>query len=87
LEDVAPLRWSEEDVASPFDGELCDCTTEADDGFDDLTLKFDTQEIVAALGEVDDGDELVLTLTGNLLDGTPIEGKDCVLILNKGKKH
>jgi hypothetical protein len=32
-----------------------------------------------------DGDELVVTLTGELLDETPIEGQDCVLILKKGK--
>jgi len=63
----------------------CDCTEEGTDGFDDLSLKFDTQDIVTALGAVNDGDVVVLTLTGELSDGTPIEGADCVVIKKKGK--
>ncbi len=81
LEGVAPIRSAIEDVSTPFDGELCGCTTEGADGFDDLTLKFYRQEIVAALGDVQDGDEVVLTLTGALNDSTPIEGADCVVII------
>jgi uncharacterized repeat protein (TIGR01451 family) len=88
LAGVAPIRSSVEDVSTPIVDrqDVCDCTTEGGDGFADLTLKFDTQEIVAALGEVTDGDELVLTLTGELLDGTPIEGEDCIVVLSKGEK-
>jgi len=85
LEGVPPLRWSVEDVATPFDGDRCHCHECGADGFDDLTLKFDNQNLLAALGDVHDGDEIVLTLRGSLLDGTPIEGQDCVLILKKGK--
>ena len=48
-----------------------------------MTLKFDTQEIVAAIGEVEDCEEVVLTLQGALLNGNAIEGKDCVRILKK----
>ena len=58
------------------------------DGFLDLTLKFNVQEVVAALGEVNDGDVLVLQLTGNLLEeygGTPIVGEDVVRIIKKVK--
>jgi len=57
LEGVAPLRWAIEDVATPFVGDIddCyDCTTAGQDGYDDLTLKFSTQEIVAALGDVNE---------------------------------
>ena len=90
LAGVAPLRSNIEDVATPFafpEKEDCnDCTDLGEDGFDDLTLKFDTQEIVSALGAVKDGDCLLLELTGNLQDGTPIVGEDVVLILKKGKK-
>jgi len=84
---VAPIRSSIEDVSTPLleKQDECDCISEGEDGIDDLTLKFDTQEIVSALGEVADGDELVLTLTGELSDGTPIEGEDCIIILSKGK--
>jgi hypothetical protein len=87
LAGVAPIRSSIEDVSTPLleKEDECDCTTEGEDEIDDLTLKFDTQEIVDALGEVADGDVFVLTLTGELSDGTPIEGEDCIIILSKGK--
>lgn len=91
LEGVAPLRWAYEDVATPFEPYLgkedpFDCTTDGPDGYMDLTLKFKSQEIVTAIGEVADGDVLVLTLTGNLLEefgGTPIVGEDVIVILKK----
>ncbi|MBL7208953.1 MAG: hypothetical protein ISS52_02520 [Dehalococcoidia bacterium] len=93
LDGVSPLRWDLEDVATsfePFIGkEGCsDCTEEGPDGYLDLTLKFSTQDVVDALGDVSDGDCLVLTLIGNLkeeFDGTPIVGEDVVVILKKGK--
>jgi hypothetical protein len=72
LEGVAPLRWALEDVS--------------DDGHMDLVLKFKTQEIVAALGDVDDGDVLVLWLTANLkaaFGGGAIAGDDEVWIIEK----
>jgi hypothetical protein len=90
LAGVPPLRWDFEDVATPLvagaDG--CECTTEGRDGLMDLTLKFDAQAIVAALGLVADGDVLPLLLSVNLLaeyGGGSIEGSDCVTILSKGK--
>ncbi len=90
LEGVAPLRWSTEDVATPFEPylgkeEAYDCTEDGPDGFDDLTLKFKTRQIVAALGEVSHGDVLVLKISGNLWDGTAFEGEDVVVILKKVK--
>jgi hypothetical protein len=85
LEGVAPIRSSYEDVAAPvIDGQECECTTEGADGFTDLTLKFETEEIVSALGEVIDGEVLALTITGVLSDETPIEGTDCITIIKKG---
>ena len=93
VENPYPLRWSYDDVATPYgnpcDEELedkCDCNELGPDGFMDLVLHFDTQEVVAALGEVCDGKEPNLFITGYLLDGTPISGRDVVIILNKGKK-
>lgn len=92
LEGVSLLRWAMEDVATPFEPftgkEDClkDCTKEGPDGIMDITLKFNTQDIVSALGDVADGDCLVLTLTGNLKDefgGTSIKGEDVVLIKKK----
>jgi hypothetical protein len=85
LEGVPPLRWNYEDVTTPVEPryDTCDCTTEGADGYMDMTLKFDRQAIVAALGAVSDGDVLVLTLTGMTYDSTEIEGRDCVRIIKK----
>ena len=86
---VRLVRSSMEDVATPVAEESlpedCLCTTEGPDGYMDLTLKFDKQAIVEAIGEVEDEDYVILTLTGFLKDGTPIEGTDCVRILKKGR--
>lgn len=92
LEGVAPLRWSLEDVATPYDGTpeaANDCTEDGPDGWTDLTLKFKNQEIIAVLGDIEDGDVLALTLTGSLKEefgGSPFEGQDVVVILKKGKR-
>jgi hypothetical protein len=91
LEGVSPLRSALEDVATPFvpfigKTQATDCTTAGADGHMDLTLKFDNQAIVAALGTVTDGEVRVLKLTGNLkpdFGGTPIVGEDVVVILKK----
>ena len=86
LEGVSPVRSSLEDVATPFVPFTCrmdcntDCTTAGPDGFPDLSLKLNTQAVVAALGAVTDGECRVVKLTGNLVDGTPIEGEDVVII-------
>jgi hypothetical protein len=90
LNGIAPLRWAQEDVATPYEPfigkeDAFDCTEDGPDGYMDLTLKFDIQEVVAVLGDVEDGDVLVLTLTANLLDGRAIEGEDVIVILKKGK--
>ena len=41
-------------------------------GKKDVPEKFKNRKIIAALGEVEDGDEVVLTLTGRLNDGSLI---------------
>ena len=91
LEGVAPLTWAEGDVAiphEPFVGkeEPTDCIVEGADGYLDLTLKFDVPEVIAALGEVVDGDAVVLHLTGTLKDGTAIVREDVVVILRRGRE-
>jgi hypothetical protein len=93
LEGVSPLRWTLEDVATPYNGaaksNCLDCTEEGPDGEIDLVLMFDMQEVVYALGgvELEDGQVLVLSLTGKFYEefsGTPIRGEDIVTILKKG---
>ncbi|MHC4589915.1 MAG: hypothetical protein ACYTAQ_11415, partial [Planctomycetota bacterium] len=70
---VAPLRTGSGDVGTPFEGEPCDCHEMGGDGWDDLTLKFRSREVVAALelGTLMGGDFVELTVSGSLLDGTP----------------
>lgn len=92
LAGVEPLRNSLEDVAGPVsDNDDCNCIEAGPDGFLDLTLKFATQAIVEAIGDVNDGDVLELELTGVLYDPPPferpIEGADCILIKGKYKAH
>jgi len=89
LEGVAPLRWSYEDVATPYEpflGKPLDpyaCNEYGPDGYLDLVFHFDTQAVAAALGPVSDGDVLMLMLTGNFFDGRAIAGEDVVKIINK----
>jgi len=90
LEGVAPVRSSLKDKSGPVvvpPPTECECTTEGRDGFIDLCLKFDKKALISALVEVNVDQEYVLTLSGVLNDGTPIEGKDCIVFVKKGKKH
>ena len=86
LNGVGAIRSSLEDVATPMLGVSdCDCIEEGPDGFIDLTLKFKTQEIVEALGEVEHGDVITLKLTGVGFGEIPIEGADCIIIRGSRK--
>ena len=74
-------------MATPIgpDPELCECNELGGDGFLDLTMKFATQEVVAAISPVDDGDDVSVEVTAELLDGTAIVLHDCVWIIDKTK--
>jgi hypothetical protein len=82
---VAPLRSRVEDVSRPVvdPQDICDCTTEDGDGYEDLVLEFDIQEIVDTLGDFTDQEIRILGLTGELKDGTLIAGRDCAVILSE----
>jgi hypothetical protein len=82
---VQPIRSSLEDVATPLmpmPGE-CDCTEMGPDDYMDLTLKFRTRDVIAliSISDLYPGKILKLTITGNLLDGTPFEGTDCMVVV------
>ena len=83
LAGVPALRVGFEDVSSPADSS-CDCSSQAPDGVMDAVFHFDTQSVVEALGDVSDGQEIQLELTGVLPDGTEFAAQDCVTMLVKG---
>jgi hypothetical protein len=88
LEGVAPLSQgggpTVDDVsAPPVNGGGCQCTDAGPDGWDDLKMKFRSLDIAAAIGDSED-DSRVLTLTGQLLNGTPFEASDCIKIVGGG---
>ena len=71
------------DVATPFDGGACECAALDGDGTDDLIMHFATPQVVAALElfNVPGGEDLELCVSGTLLDGTPFDACDCILIV------
>ncbi len=79
--DCEALRWSIEDVATPYEGEFSEppleeeCTTEGADGWPDLTVKFDAQCVAEAQGEVTEREVRLWTVNGVYLDdeGNEIE--------------
>ncbi|MCH8913279.1 MAG: hypothetical protein IIA33_06880 [Planctomycetes bacterium] len=72
-----------DDTGTPFEGELCSCHELAGDGLIDLSLKFRTQNMVAAmqLDSEPGGTFIEMVVTGLLLDGTKFNASDCVLIV------
>lgn len=81
---VEPLRYGFEDVGAPaINGEECECPSAGRDGYMDMTFKFDKRQIVDVIGLGITGEVLPLTMTGELMDGTPFEAVDCVTIISK----
>jgi hypothetical protein len=89
-EGVPPLRWSYEDVATPYTGDPGGGHEMGGDGFMDLVLHFKTPEAVGTLGLCIYEDETIpLIVMGNLreeFDGTQFMGQDYVWLKSpKGK--
>ena len=86
--EVAPLEGPPsphsvfEDVATPFGGEPCDCHDLGADGYLDLSMKFSSRDVVAALEleDVPGGTELELVVSGSLLDETAFVAHDCIVL-------
>jgi hypothetical protein len=90
LEGIAPAGWHLEDVSTPVEagGDPCECRTGSADGFLDLHLRFPVEELVETLeagGPLEDGEVIVLTLTGMTYDGASVEGSDCIFVVDKGR--
>jgi hypothetical protein len=84
---VPPIRYSYDDVGTPFEGELCDCHDLNGDGYMDLTLKFSSRDLVDELDleEVASRETIPLTVVGETYDGAPIRGEDCIWLINQPK--
>lgn len=82
-----PGDYDPDDCYDCFEGEPVD--TDGDgipdyvDGYLDLVVKFDTQELAAAIGPQARDACIVLELQGAMIDGTPIIGSDSVVIRTK----
>ncbi|MHC4445636.1 MAG: hypothetical protein ACYTF1_15770 [Planctomycetota bacterium] len=74
-----------EDVSTPVDEDECTCQEVGPDGFADLVIHYSRREVIIALGldEMAPGTEVPITVTGELLDGTPFEATDCVLLVGR----
>ncbi len=78
------------DVATPFDGEACDCHDLSGDGVVDLVMKFRTDVVVEGLllDELNHGDEIELVVTGTLVGGAEFTtAGDCILIVPQGTSN
>lgn len=75
-----------EDVATPFDDELCDCHEQDGDGITDLAMKFKSQDVVSELqlDGLPPGDLVELCVSGLTLDGSEFEACDCVRLVPPG---
>jgi hypothetical protein len=81
------VRWAYEDVATPYEGELCGCHDLNGDGLKDLTVKFSRKELAKLLNLYEEaGNTIPLTLTGRRYDGSAFTGKDCLRIRFKNEK-
>jgi hypothetical protein len=80
LEGVYPNKIAYGDVSTPFNGDLCGCSDAGPDGDTDLLLKFSAPDVLAQLGAVTKNQEIELTVTGQLADGTDFEASDCMII-------
>ena len=67
---LPPLRWAYEDVNG--------------DGIMDIILKYSMKAAEPLTLTHEAPGDLIMTLTGDMMDGTPISGEDTVRIINKG---
>ena len=84
--DATPTHWAIEDVTTPYEGTASaddrdGCTTDGADGTLDLTVKFTSSDVQAALGSVQKGDVVLVTLSASTFGGSAISGQDVVWIV------
>jgi hypothetical protein len=82
---VRPARWFITDVGGLFAGRPGECGTPGPDGYADLVMEFNTQDLVTAgLNAATEGEKVEVTISGLLLDGTPFNGEDYIEIQQSG---
>jgi len=62
----------------------CENVCQKKDGTSDLLMTFINNDIVMAVGDVASGVPFVGTLTGEFLNGTALEGNDCLIVIVNG---
>ncbi|MFX1484432.1 MAG: ABC transporter substrate-binding protein, partial [Promethearchaeota archaeon] len=85
---VYPLRWSYKDVATPFTGDPGDGHDLKKDGFKDLVLHFDMQEVIEAFSLASFAGEMIpLIISGEDISplGAHFRGVDYVYIIEPEK--
>jgi Tol biopolymer transport system component len=85
LAGVAPVKFRIEDITAPYSPFLgkslaTDCLIQAHDGFADLALQFETEELADKLGNTKNGEIVTIDLTGKLKVGGTIIGEDVIVI-------
>jgi sugar lactone lactonase YvrE len=84
LAGALPIHVEVQDVTSPGSGAPgCPCDTDGADGYDDLVMKFRTEDLVGAFGDVSRSRIVSLAVRGSLQNGKPVKGSDCVLIVGR----
>jgi len=84
LNGVVPKMSSMSDLGGFYEKEeACDCDPTELDGIMDLDLKFNTQAVVATLGDVSDGEQVTVSVTFDTVDGKSWTGEDCIWIVKK----
>jgi hypothetical protein len=85
-----PLIWTENgdmfevcEFTSQQGADECECNTEGPDGHTDLVLQFRRFHFILAPPGVQVGDNMPIALSGELLDGTPIWGEDCIMLMGR----
>lgn len=88
ISEVFALKWAYEDVATPYEDGFSDplskmdCGTGGADGYTDLVLHFDSQEIATLFAANLKDDLVVVELGGQLKDDGPsIVGEDVMIIV------
>lgn len=59
----------------------CTCTCRRSDGHEDLLVDFATEDLIAAIGVVNPGELVDVTLNATMADGKRFEASDCILFV------